>query len=375
MLQAREATAIAVGLVIAIGAGSARAQQVEPAKPPADPARAPADPAHAPADPARAPADPARAPVDASMRDAARKIAAEAILLFDRAQYRAALEKFELANRLIPAPTLALRAARCLDKLGRLIEASERYLEVARQELPADAPEPHRKAQQEALEERAALLERIPGLALELSGPLGSGVAVSVDGRPLPATKLGERLRLDPGRHVVEARRFDITVRRQIELREGEEQHLTLQLPPLPQQEARPRAPSAEAGPARGDAFWYAGWSGVGVGIAGVVLGAANGVAALAQESSLESSCPDRKCPPTSHDDADRYNTTRGISTAGFLVGAAGLAFGVTFLVLAPSGEGARAAPARGARSPLPPAGPRLDARVTWGGAAVRGIF
>jgi len=313
---------------------------------------------------ALAAAGPARAqPVDQATRATARKVAAEALTSFEKGEYAVALEKFELANQLVPAPTLALRAARCLEKLGRLVEASERYLEVTRMKLGATAPFQHRKAQVEALQERDKLAPRIPSLEVALEGPVGKGVTVSLDGKPVPGALIGQKQAIDPGKHVVEAARADTKVKREVELREGEESRVALELPPLPVPPKPPPPPSP---------LPTYGWIALGVGAGGLAIGLANGVAALAQQGSLEERCPDRNCPPEAHGDADLYDATRVITTVGLAVGAAFAATGVTLLVLAPA-EGTRSG-GRGGDDGRPPP-PRAAAFVTWGGAGVRGIF
>src|SRR4051812_4084136 len=74
-------------------------------------------------------AAPARAQsLDDSTRSAARGLGEEGIALFDRGDYAGALARFERAEAVVRMPTLSLRAAWCLEKLGRLVEAAERYL-------------------------------------------------------------------------------------------------------------------------------------------------------------------------------------------------------------------------------------------------------
>src|SRR4051812_30455373 len=73
--------------------------------------------------------------VDAAARSTARKLGQEAVKLYEAGDYARALEKFNTADSLVPAPTLGLYAARCLTKLGKVVEASERYLEVTRMQL------------------------------------------------------------------------------------------------------------------------------------------------------------------------------------------------------------------------------------------------
>jgi hypothetical protein len=112
----------------------------------------------------------------AIVRATARKLGGEAVKLYDAGDYAGALEKFNTADSLVPAPTLGLYAARCLVKLGRTVEASERYLEVTRMELDRAALPVMRKAQADAVTEREKLLPSIPTLEVRLTGPLGAGV-------------------------------------------------------------------------------------------------------------------------------------------------------------------------------------------------------
>ncbi|WP_052376683.1 hypothetical protein [Chondromyces apiculatus] len=312
----------------------------------------------------------AQAP-DFSTRMTARKLADEALKLFDQKDYAAALDKFDIANQLTPAPTLAVRSARCLVQLGRLVEASERYLDVVRMKVPANAPFQHKKAQVEALDEREQLLPKIPSLLLNLDGPLGKGVEVSLDGKPFPAALLGQKQPLDPGKHEIAAVRKDYTLRRSIDLREGQQETLTLKFPPLPVV-----ARSLEPPPPERSTYRTLGWVGVGAGGGLLLLGAANGVAALIQRGALLDDCPEQRCLPEQHGAADLYDVTRVITSAGLIGGAVLGAAGVTLLVLDLDHPASPAPPAPDAARDAarhPPL--RLGVSVDWGGATVRGIF
>ncbi|MEM9874426.1 MAG: hypothetical protein AAF928_06000, partial [Myxococcota bacterium] len=59
-----------------------------------------------------------------SDRATARKLAGQAIALMDAEDYEAALDAFREADTLVPAPTLKIRIARCLDALDRMQEAA-----------------------------------------------------------------------------------------------------------------------------------------------------------------------------------------------------------------------------------------------------------
>jgi hypothetical protein len=312
--------------------------------------------------------------IDAATRGTARKLGQDAVKLFEAGSYAAALDKFNTADSLVPAPTLGLYAARCLVKLGRLVEASERYLAVTRMQLEPGALPVMRKAQATAVAEREKLLPTLPTLEVRLEGPSGDGVEVSVDARPILPALLGEKRPVDPGKHRLDARRADTTVSRDVSIALGDAARVVLTLPPLPAPPA-PRMP----------ALRKMGWVAVGVAGAGVVTGSVAGLVALAKGKSLLSQCPDHQCPTAGALAlAGPYDAARAASTAGFIAGAVGLAVGIPILVVSPKVEYAyadgRPAPppkdapgATGARA-LPPRA-SFTPWVTWGGAGVRGIF
>ncbi len=263
---------------------------------------------------------------EVAARNTARKLGAEALKLYESGAYAEALEKFQLANQLVPAPTLGVRIARCLDRLGRLVEASETYLDVSRQELERGAPFVQKKAQVEAADEREKLLPRIPSLTVVLEGPQEEGVRVLVDGDEMPFAMVGQKRPIDPGKHTIEAIRSDTTVTRELTLKEGQVETVTIELPPLPVAPP-PVNPDDEL-------FRTIGWVGVGVGASGLVIGAANGVLTLTQQSSLEETCgADRACPESASGDVDFFNFTRVATTVGLAVGVAGLAVGIPLLL------------------------------------------
>ncbi|MFO0762775.1 MAG: hypothetical protein U0359_40435 [Byssovorax sp.] len=230
--------------------------------------------------------------MDIETKSAARKLGTEGQKLFDAGDYAAALEKFNLADSLVPAPTLGLRAARCLVKLGRVVEASERYLDVTRMQLDRFAAPVMRKAQADALAEREKLLPTIPSLTVVLDGPTGAGVTVLVDDKTMPPALIGQKRPADPGAHRVEAKRADTSIFREVVLQPSEAGQVTLKLPPLP-------PPPPKPGLADRFPFRTVGWIGVGLGAAGVAFGGVSGALALTNEQSLLKQCGvERLCPP-----------------------------------------------------------------------------
>jgi hypothetical protein len=75
-----------------------------------------------------------------------------------------------------------------------------------------------------------------------------------------------------------------------------------------------------------------------GVGAAGLLTGAAAGIAVMAN-GGLRSDCPNNTCPSSESGSANTYNLMRNISTAGFIVGGVAVAVGVTLLLWTPKGE------------------------------------
>jgi hypothetical protein len=259
---------------------------------------------------------------------ASARLGQEAVKLYEAGSWAAALEKFDAAYALVPSPTLGLYAARCLVKVDRLVEASERYLEITRLELSRNAPKAMLKAQVDAAAEREKLLPTIPSLEILLEGARGSGVDVTVDAKPLLPGLLGEKRRVNPGRYRIEAKRGDATVRKDITLAAGDSARIVLELPPLVA--PTPRLPMMRK----------VGWGAIGVASASVIVGGVAGAVAFAKEQSLLKTCPNYVCQSSADlARAGSYDAARAASVAGFVVGGLALAAGVTLLLVSPKEE------------------------------------
>src|SRR5690606_25629563 len=95
----------------------------------------------------------AQAP-DAQTKAAARELAAQGLSLYGEGKYAEALDRLERASALIPVPTLHLHTARTLEKLGRWVEANERYLLAVRSEPQGGDLAEQRRAQELAQSEQ-----------------------------------------------------------------------------------------------------------------------------------------------------------------------------------------------------------------------------
>jgi hypothetical protein len=74
-------------------------------------------------------------------------------------------------------------------------------------------------------------------------------------------------------------------------------------------------------------------WIALGVGAAGLALGAAAGVAAMDRHSALAAACPAGYCPATERGELDGYHALGVLSTAGFIAGSAGIIAGVVLFL------------------------------------------
>ena len=260
-------------------------------------------------------------------RNAARELARDAVGAHDAKDYPRALDLIDRAYKLVPAPTISVWQARILAKMGRLIEANERYEVTRRSTIPPDAPDAFRAAVRDAGDEVEVLRQRIPRIRVRVtgSGADSPSLRVTLDGRPVPAELIGVLRTVDPGSHQLEARVPGIgSAQARIEVDERARKDVVLELAPVD-------VGSGEPGPSeRGHGKWSAKktWSVVaaGIGVAGVGTGIGFGIAANQRGSKLKDACNGNDCPPSARDDLDSFRTERTISWVGYGVGAAGIA-------------------------------------------------
>jgi hypothetical protein len=169
-------------------------------------------------------------PVDAATKSAARGVAEEALKLYDKGDYAGAYEKANRANDLVHAPTMALLTGRCLEKLGRFVEASEKYLEASRDPLDAGASAAQKSAQTEADKARAALMPRIPSVELALDPP-APDAQVTLDGKAVPPAMVGIKRPIDPGKHSVAVSRGGQSAGQDFTLKEADSVRVVLKAP------------------------------------------------------------------------------------------------------------------------------------------------
>ena len=280
-------------------------------------------------------------PVDPATRASARLLGEEGLAFYDKGDCGKAVEKLTKAYDLVHAPTLAFYTGKCLEKLGRWVDASEMYAAAVREEGDPAAPATAR-AKADAAKARAALLPRIPMFELSVEDP-APDVKVTLDGVALPSAALGVTRPIDPGKHVAEARRGDkVLVTREFAVDEGDHGQIVLAWPKSGSPAAAPASttspslqlaptPASSASSSTSVGPWVVG----GVGLAALVAGGVTGALVLVNRSSVSGQCNDAAGTCASQAGIDAANAVRTLgpaTTALLVVGGAGVVAGGVWL-------------------------------------------
>lgn len=290
----------------------------------------------------------------------ARALADKGFELYKAGKYAEAVDAFEKANKLVDAPTLAYALAKAKAGAGKLVEARALYRKVIDLKLPPDAPDQFKGAQESSKKEIALVDARIPRLRVDVKA-LGKAVKVRVDEALVTEEALKWPLELNPGEHLIVAvPSGEVGISRTVTLKEGDKLLLEIEpprigIPPLP-----PRVDDGKAADKAKEAYVKPERMSVvpmiiayGAGAIGLALGAGMGAVTLGKKSELIGAGNPYGCTadnaggytcsdPEAQKVLDGASTTAGISTAGFVLGAVGVAAGVTLTVVwARSGKSA----------------------------------
>ncbi|MFS8065133.1 MAG: hypothetical protein ACMG6S_02055 [Byssovorax sp.] len=279
-------------------------------------------------------------------------------VLFDRGvqemeagRYDEACPPIEQSYRLDPMLGTLFTLAECEAKRGHIATAVTRYEAYLKEhgKLPRDKKSKQGDRGQTARRQIDLLRPQLPQLTLVLPPAAPDDTRVSCDGAPVERSALGTPVPLDPGAHVITTsapQHASSEVR--LKLARGQQLRLVLTLGARVAATTTPVAagPSAtEAPPAavaedgshstsgRRAATYVAG----GVGLAGLILGGVLGGLALAEKSTVDTSCKPTSDPATLGCRGDGFAASQRLqslglwSTVGIGVGAAA---SVTAIVL-----------------------------------------
>jgi hypothetical protein len=286
---------------------------------------------------------------------AARELAVAGAEAFDRQDFVTALDRFLRAESLYKAPSIAVMVARCLARVGRVVEAVDKYEATLRTPLDPSAPEAFQRAVADASAEVEGVRARVARIELRVPADAPPELEVMLDALPLPKALLGVPTPVDPGAHRIVARapgrepyRYDL------KLAEGARQAVEIRLPLLKRGELQARPEDEQRqGFGKVSALTIGLFAGGGVALA---IGVGSGVAALNHQSRLDEQCSPG-CPADMSSELDAFRLTRSLSYVGFGVGVAAMGAGTYFLLH----EG--------------PSGAKVGALVMPGGAGLAGTF
>jgi hypothetical protein len=291
----------------------------------------------------------ASAEPSASERATARSLAQEGYAALTVKDYAAAEDRFRRADELVHAPTLVLDRARALVGMGRYGDAYTAFQAVIAEEVPAKAPAVWKRARKAAEQEIEAIKPRVAWLTIRVTG--AAEPRVELDGQPLPASSLGQRMPANPGERVI-ASTAEGYLPKQLKqtLTEGADVALELELLPEPKPAPvvvvvppPPPDPARQETERRGKRNRTLSYVAFGVSGAGLAVGAATGVLWLKARSDIVDACGSLSCEASTEseqsryeDQQQRYNTYGTLSAIGFAVGVAGAATGITLILLEP---------------------------------------
>lgn len=277
-------------------------------------------------------------------RTRARALGYAGVEAYSADDFATASVKLEEAYRLVAVPSLGLWSARSLVKLGKWVEAEERYRSVAALVVSASDSDVQRAAQDDAARELQALLSEIPVVLIELSGARSDEVTASLDGVPVDTIEIGRDIRVNPGRHVLTGMRGAELSEQVFDLKARERKQVRLRFSAVPGN-IQPNAESNVV-PRRGAepeatpqaTLRTAGWIALAAGGAGLATGSFAYWMGRREYTNLERQnwCVNDTCDPN---DVQAYNTWRAVHLAGIIGGGVLGAAGVGLLLAMPVGS------------------------------------
>src|SRR5262245_59814903 len=254
---------------------------------------------------------------------AARSLGIQGVQLADAGKCPEAIEKLSRAESLYHAPTILGRLGECQVAVGQIVLGTENLNRVVREQLPANAPQAFKTAQQRAAKVLETALPRIAYLTV-LVEPAEAKPSVTVGGAPVPAALIGVERPTDPGkREIVATAAGYLPAKTEVDLAEGGRQAVTLKMMPDPNAPvvaATPAATPAPAQPSQNPPTDQSSKGGsktlsyvmLGVGGVGLAVGGVTGFMALSKKNDLD--CPNNTCVGEEGDKLDSANSLALVS-------------------------------------------------------------
>ncbi len=277
---------------------------------------------------------------------------------FSEADFVRAQAAFERAYRRTGSLVAGLKSARCLVRLGRLLEAAERYEQIISAEVKVRAADTDpASARQDAAVELQQLFPRIPRINITVVGADPRSVAVALNGVRTTSPPPSSGVPVNPGRYLVTGQLGARTLESYVDVGEGDVGAVSLEFAPSPEvRDAGKQPPGPERSSLGG--VRLAGVVTFGVGVASLVTGSFIGWNALRDESSLAERCPQHRCPARLQSEVDAYEAKKLMALVGVGAGGVLILSGAMLYLAGPSSDA-----------------PRVGAYVAPQGAGVWGAF
>jgi hypothetical protein len=252
---------------------------------------------------------------------ATKRAFARAQQLFDAGELARAAALFRELYETTRSPNAHFMLARSLIALDRLPEAHEEMSVALREATDAAKTEPKKyETTRDAAATQLALLDRRVGKIIVVVVPPGVAT-ISIGGAPLPGSKLGVPVAVAPGVVTVEATvSGGAPQRERISIAAGETKTVPLSMAkagsrPEPERSRPPPEPPLQKSHVRTAGFVIGG-----VGVAGLILGAATGVGATSKLSRIDEECGGIRCVDPEYagviDDGKRLQTITNVALA-----------------------------------------------------------
>jgi len=313
----------------------------------------------------------------AAEKETARSLMKEGRARREKGDHKGALENFTGADNIMKVPTTGLEVGRSQTDMNLLVEARDTFLRISRMPEEPGEPVAFKEARKEATALAAKLEERIPTVKLSMPNlPKGAKPTVTIDDAPVSAAMLPYPVKVNPGKHSVVATVGSFKQSAEVELIEGEDKEVPLDMagatadegakdtPPPPAPDPNGPVDTAPKPPEGGTSSLV--YIGFGVGGAALLVGGVTGILAMSKTNSAKEQCEDTRCPPSTHDDLSSARTMATVSTISFVVAAVGVGVGVYGLLGRSGGE-----PPKAALGPLR----RVEPFIGLGSFGVSGSF
>ncbi len=263
--------------------------------------------------------------------------------LMDQGKYAEAIESFNDSDKAEPSVGAKLNLGDCYERLGKTATAWAKYGEA--KVLAQRLGQPDREKLATTAETR--LLAKLSYLTINVATPRPDGLKVVSNDAVVGSGRFGVAVPVDPGQYRIEATAPNHQAYHTVVVVGAERDRQVVNVPALILLPPEQRQPTGGDQPTDGrrSAHLTAAWITGGVGLAGLIVGAALGGAAASKWSDAQD-----KCAPIETGDWENCTTDDGpslrddaklmadISTAGFIIGGAGIVTAITLWLTAPSG-------------------------------------